>query len=150
MGRLGSGFDGASGFVLPIASDSLHKDESVMARNVNYQKKYMNTRDYPSRVPRATSFCLLARFTDKADVPPDGCFEPPADTSTSFAGAAESPTGYDGAVGATSSPTLPSTALLEAASAFAFASTSLLATNCSRCILAFIASMDKSACAIHA
>ena len=113
MGRLGSRFDRGIGIRPP--------DESVMARNVNYQKKHLNTRDYPSRVPKASGFCLLARFADGADVPPDGRFVPPADTSMSFAETAESSTGCGGAAGATAPPILTSAASLTAAPAFAFA-----------------------------
>ena len=140
----------ASGFVPPITSGTLNKNESVMTRNTNYQKKRLNARVYPSRVPKDSGFFRLARFANGADALPDGRFTPPADASMSFAETTGSSTGCGGAVGATASPTLASAALLAAASASAFASNSLVATSCSTDTLAFIASMHTSTYAIHA
>ena len=94
-------------------------------------------------MPKASSFYLLARFSDEADDPPDRRFTPPADTATPFAGTTGSSAGYGGATDApATSPT--------AASAAAFVAASLLAVSYSTDILALIASMAKSTCAIHA
>ena len=139
----------ASGFGPPTSSGSLRKSGSVTTRNTNYKKKCLDARVYPSRVPKDSGFFLLARFADGANAPPDGRFTPPTGASMSFAETTGSTADYGGAVVITMSPAVASAALFAAASAFAFASTSLEATSCSTDTLAFIASMHKFTYAIH-